>query len=99
MFARQKSVNTDNFLNSTNGATQTGWNGQGIVMPPSAFTNNYISGKVSNTTAGLVQWTVYAKLRLKDLADYFNKVPLLKGSTMRFYINTNQSIVNYTIQN
>ena len=99
MFARQKAINTDNYVNATNGASNTGWNGQGIVMPPSAFTNNYISGKVSNTTAGLVQWTVYAKLRLKDLADYFNKVPLLKGSTMRFYINTNQSIVNYTITN
>jgi hypothetical protein len=33
------------------------------------------------------------KLRLKDLNDYFEKTPLLKGSTMRFYINTNQSSV------
>lgn len=105
MFQRQKSINTDNYTNqaggtsTTAGASASGWNGQGIIQPPSAFTNNYISGKVANTTAGLVQWTVYAKLRLKDLADYFNKVPLLKGSTMRFYINTNQAIVNYTITN
>jgi len=31
-----------------------------------------------------------AVVRLKDIADFFNKCPLLKGSTMRMYINTNQ---------
>jgi hypothetical protein len=33
---------------------------------------------------------VDAVVRLKDIADFFQKCPLLKGSTMRFYINTNQ---------
>jgi len=32
-----------------------------------------------------------AVVRLKDIADFFQKVPLLKGSTMRLYINTNQT--------
>ncbi len=49
-----------------------------------------------STVAGVVTWKVYAKLRLKDLAEFFEKCPLLKGSTMRFYINTNQAIVNFT---
>jgi len=49
-----------------------------------------------NTVDGSVCWQVYAKLRLKDLADFFEKMPLLKGSTIRFYLNTNQSIVNFT---
>ena len=31
-----------------------------------------------------------AVIRLKDVADFFQKCPLLKGSTMRIYINTNQ---------
>lgn len=31
-----------------------------------------------------------AVVRLKDVADFFNKCPLLKGSTMRLYLNTNQ---------
>ena len=31
-----------------------------------------------------------AVIRLKDIADFFQKCPLLKGSTMRIYINTNQ---------
>lgn len=36
-----------------------------------------------------------AVIRLKDVADFFQKCPLLKGSTMRIYINTNQ--VYFTI--
>ena len=31
-----------------------------------------------------------AVVRLKDVADFFAKCPLLKGSTMRLYLNTNQ---------
>lgn len=31
-----------------------------------------------------------AVIRLKDVADFFYKCPLLKGSTMRIYLNTNQ---------
>ena len=36
-----------------------------------------------------------AVIRLKDIADFFQKCPLLKGSTMRLYLNTNQ--VYFTI--
>jgi hypothetical protein len=111
MYCRQKAVNMGPSNSTTTGVpnpgagsptlltANTGWNGQGIVQPPATFGTNYISGKLSNTTAGLVQWVVYAKLRLKDLSDYFNKCPLLKGSTMRFYINTNQAITQFTIAN
>lgn len=45
---------------------------------------------------GNIGWQVYAKLRLKDLSDFFQKCPLLKGSTIRFYINTNQASMSFT---
>lgn len=45
---------------------------------------------------GNIGWQVYAKLRLKDLSDFFQKCPLLKGSTIRFYINTNQTSISFT---
>lgn len=68
-----------------------------------ALVNNYASGntvyrsqKIVPSIAGSVAWAVYAKLRLKDLSDFFNKTPLLKGSTIRFYINTNQATVPFT---
>ena len=32
-----------------------------------------------------------AIVRMKDVCDFFDKMPLLKGATMRLYINTNQS--------
>jgi len=51
---------------------------------------------IDQSPAGSLTWQVYAKLRLKDLADFFEKMPLLKGSTIRFYINTNQANVNFT---
>jgi hypothetical protein len=47
--------------------------------------------------AGVRSWRIYAKLRLKDLNEFFEKAPLLKGSTIRFYLNTNQTIVNFTV--
>jgi len=55
----------------------------------------YQSRCVSKSATSVV-WEVYAKLRLKDLTDYFEKCPLLKGSTMRFLIDTNQAEVSIT---
>jgi hypothetical protein len=98
MYERQKAINTNN-VGATVADTAGSYTGQGLVIPAASFNTNYISGKVVSNTAGLQQWTVYAKLRLKDLSDFFNKCPLLKGSTMRFYINTNQAITGFTMSN
>jgi hypothetical protein len=68
--------------------------GQALLNTANASETVYRSNKIAE--AGCHTWRVYAKLRLKDLADLFEKCPLLKGSTMRFYINTNQSIVSFT---
>ena len=40
-------------------------------------------------------YSIDAIIRLKDVADFFQKCPMLKGSTMRIYLNTNQ--VYYTL--
>ena len=55
----------------------------------------YRSSKVESK-AGSVVWHTYAKLRLKDLNEYFEKCPLLKGSTIRFYLNTNQTLIKFS---
>jgi hypothetical protein len=36
-------------------------------------------------------WYVLAQIRLKDVADFFDKMPLVKGAYLRFIINTNTS--------
>ena len=72
--------------------------GQNAINDATSCKTVYRSHKVARSVdgqAGSVIWNVYAKLRLKDLAEFFEKTPLLKGSTMRFYINTNQSIVEF----
>jgi hypothetical protein len=52
---------------------------------------------MAQSVEGSYVWQVFAKLRLKDLNEFFEKCPLLKGSTMRFYINTNQSTINFQV--
>jgi hypothetical protein len=80
---------------SGNGTSLNSSLNQTAVNSSTACVSNYRPYKVQ-TAAGCVSWVVYAKLRLKDLADFFEKVPLLKGSTIRFLINTNQAITNFT---
>lgn len=38
-----------------------------------------------------------AVIRLKDVADFFCKCPLLKGSTMRIFLSTNQCSMSYAM--
>jgi len=72
-------------------------NGQNFVNDGNSNNNIYRSQLSPQSKTGSLVWTVYAKLRLKDLADFFEKMPLLKGSTIRFYINTNQAITSFTM--
>jgi hypothetical protein len=63
------------------------------VASSSAFNQIFMSYiQKASTTRSIV---FDAVIRLKDIADFFQKCPLLKGSTMRIYLNTNQ--VYFTI--
>lgn len=73
-----------------------GFNTQSAVMSRDARDNNFSSVLSPSTTGGKCFFKIYAKLRLKDLADFFGKTPLLKGSTLRLLINTNQ-VSNFQI--
>ena len=68
--------------------------GQTLVNSTAAYDTCYRSGKRAQT-AGSATWSIYAKLRLKELSDFFEKMPLLRGSTIRCYLNTNQSVVTF----
>ena len=67
--------------------------GQGLVNSVATNTAVLRASKLNSTSNA---WSIIAKLRLKDLSDFFLKCPLLKGSTIRFYINTNQTTIHYT---
>jgi hypothetical protein len=77
--------------------TNNSGTGQNLINNANTCSNVFRSSKVVYGTDGTVGWSICAKLRLKDLADYFAKCPLLKGSTMRFYINTNQASTTFTV--
>jgi len=70
-------------------------NQQGI-MPVATYETVFQSYITSYTIAGTPLATgrsieIPAVVRLKDVCNFFEKIPLLKGSTMRIYLNTNQS--------
>jgi hypothetical protein len=50
----------------------------------------------SNAGLNIRSYAIDAVIRLKDIADFFQKCPMLKGSTMRLYINTNQCYFQVT---
>jgi len=52
------------------------------------FQSYVVSATKNGVTAKALVFN--AVIRLKDIADFFQKCPLLKGSTMRIYLNTNQ---------
>ena len=97
LYERQSCLNYD--PEPVGSTATTAISGQSFINPLQALNDVYASAKAPVQTAGSVVWNVFAKLRLKDLADYFEKLPLLKGSTMRFYINTNQTLLNFTTTN
>jgi hypothetical protein len=91
MLKRQNYVNYDaDNVNTASGC-------QNLVNPASSCQQVYKSFKVCQVD-GCVTWQVYAKLRLKDLHDYFEKCPLMRGATIRMYLNTNQTIINFSTQ-
>jgi hypothetical protein len=80
-------------------ATNPGAGQQNLVNSVVGYQTVYRNGLVSagaGTGGFFANWNVYAKLRLKDLHDYFDKCPLMRGATIRMYLNTNQSIVNFS---
>lgn len=75
--------------------------GQGAINSQATAQTTYRAYRLPASSAGngKTAWSIMAKLRLKDLSDFFLKTPLLKGSTIRFYINTNQTSITYAKTN
>lgn len=84
MFERQRYISYSPALT----ATETHSCNQGLLMSGANCSAVYRSYSVA--VANARYYTIDAIIRLKDVADFFSKCPLLKGSTMRIYLNTNQ---------
>ena len=81
---------------STTGDAQTN---KGVLLANSSSTAgvaaatglNQVFMAYTRETAGSRAIVMNAIIRMKDITDFFGKLPLLKGSTMRLYLNTNQT--------
>ena len=90
LFARQTYLNFDPVLT----ADYANSNNQGALM---GAANCAVVFRTFTTCAANLRWfAIDAIIRLKDVADFFQKCPLLKGSTMRLYLNTNQAYFQIT---
>lgn len=75
------------------------------ATPTSAFTSNSLAGTIGlnyfrlGTGADIdcKWWFVLAVIRLKDLCDFFDKLPLVKGAFVRFIVNTNLPTHNISV--
>jgi hypothetical protein len=85
LFAREQMINYDPVLIAGNANSSN----KGSLMD-SAGCSQVFRTFVNATTDNARWFAIDAVIRLKDVADFFQKVPLLKGSTMRIYLNTNQ---------
>lgn len=51
--------------------------------------NHFTNSGSGSSANGVYQWNLLATIRLKDLCDFFDKMPLVKGAFLRFTINYN----------
>jgi hypothetical protein len=102
LMRRQKWLNFSLTTNDGTALTQTSSNKIGLLAgtpssPASSAGMNAIFASYVSAGATYRAVVFDAVVRLKDIADFFQKVPLLKGSTMRLYLNTNQCYFNAKI--
>lgn len=72
----------------------TGFGGVSILSAANCANigKNYCQDNGPTQAAGkVIQWTIIATIRLKDLSDWFDKLPLVKGAFMRITLNYNSS--------
>lgn len=91
LFERQLDLSYDPTLSAAGvGAFSSN---KGALMAADGATSVFRS--FVNKAANTRWYCIDAIIRLKDVTDFFDKCPMLKGATMRIYINTNQ--VYYTL--
>jgi len=56
----------------------------------------YDDGDAVAAAGKTYSWTVLAVIRLKDVADFFDKLPLVRGASIRLTVNYNSCINNIT---
>ena len=66
---------------------------------PQATGKSYFTNDGGAGAARVYFWNILAKIRLKDICDFFDKLPLVKGAFIKMTVNTNTASVNLTTTN
>lgn len=85
---RMEYLNFGTTLNTGTVIGDTGNNQSALLGSTTQFAQSFQS--YIQRGAGFRAIVFDSVVRMKDVADFFAKCPLLKGSTMRLYLNTNQ---------
>lgn len=62
----------------------------------SQYAKNYTVKASANSVYGQ-SWNILATIRLKDMADFFAQMPLVRNAYIKMYVNLNQSLTKFTI--
>jgi len=78
-------------FNATTSPAQVGYGLPTLTTAAQAqnAAKNILQNNAGAAAARVWQWSFLLTIRLKDCADYFDKLPLVKGGFMRFVINYN----------
>lgn len=95
---RQRVINTG-FPASSDANATIGYGNLGTFLGPAASAaaagncaqvgKNFFNDNGGVDAARIWSWNIVATIRLKDLADFFDKLPLVRGAFMRITINYN----------
>jgi hypothetical protein len=90
---RQQNINYNTDLTASNLFSSN----QGFLMNANNCASVFRS--FSNALNNVRYYQIDAVIRLKDYSDFFNKVPLLKGASLKLYLNTNQCFFSISQSN
>ena len=97
---RPEQVNNGFIQRQINNTADAAAGYSGIAMLTSASHNTigkgYYYADTGDAAAKVWTWTVLAVIRLKDVCDFFDKLPLVRGATVRLTVNYNSCISNVT---
>jgi hypothetical protein len=94
---RQSWLNYSVSTNSGAALTQTSSNQAALLLNASFCSQVFQSYSVITAGGGSVNgqraFVFEAVVRMKDICDFFGEIPMMKGASMRLYLNTNQCYI------
>lgn len=98
-YERQKNKALDLQVAAGTTTAGTGW-GANPAVATTALANqvakSYLTSSGVAGTGNVWQWVIIATIRMRDLSDFFDKIPLLRGTYLRATINYNSVLGTVT---